>query len=98
MRFMLAGLWLVTGGLWAAEVAPSLSPIQETALSGYQGWSEPVVRDWRETNRLVSAESANPADNQGMEMPMPAETAPSRPTPATPHHSMSMPGMHHGGM
>lgn len=38
-------------------------------LQAYQGWQEPVVRDWQETHRQVSAESSGHAGHSGMAMP-----------------------------
>ena len=53
-----------------------VSPLQE-----YQGWQEPVVRDWQETHRQVIAESSGHAGHSGMAMPdMPQSKAqPSQP-------------------
>jgi hypothetical protein len=53
-----------------------VSPLQD-----YQGWQEPVVRDWQETHRLVTAESSGHAGHSGMAMPdMPQPKAqPSQP-------------------
>ena len=53
-----------------------VSPLQD-----YQGWQEPVVRDWQETHRLVTAESSGHAGHSGMAMPdMPQpEAQPSQP-------------------
>lgn len=41
-----------------------VSPLQE-----YQGWQEPVVRNWQETHRQLSAESSGHAGHSGMVMP-----------------------------
>ena len=38
-------------------------------LQFYQGWQEPVVRDWQETHHLVTAEPSGHAGHSSMAMP-----------------------------
>lgn len=91
---LLAGMPLVS---LAAETAPSSVPGGYVSpFAGYQGWSEPTVRDWQETHRLVAGESTGHAGHGGMAMPdMPAGPADSDPAP--PDHE-AMPGMDHEDM
>lgn len=98
MRVVLVGLLLSSATLWAAEI--TASPTQEdSVLSGYQGWSEPVVRDWRDSNQSVNEESTGHTGHEGgMTLPMPAQTPPASQTPAMPHKGMSIPSMKHEGM
>lgn len=97
MRVVLVGLLLSSATLWAAEITTSPPP-EDSVLSGYQGWSEPVVWDWRDSNQSVSeATTGHTGHEGGMTMPMP-DTPPASQKPAMPHEGMSMPGMKHEGM
>ncbi|MDP2226085.1 MAG: hypothetical protein Q8J78_01215 [Moraxellaceae bacterium] len=57
MRFpvVVTLLWMPAAVVAAPESLPT--PASHTsAFSGYQAWSEPAVRDWRETHALVMDE------------------------------------------
>lgn len=70
--------------------APHSSP-----FSSYQSWSEPTVRDWRETHRLVADEPSGHAGHGGMTMPeSQSKPADKDDSPSSPK---AMPGMNHEG-
>lgn len=99
MRLLLVSLLLSSG---LTQAADTISPASDTrapehGLAGYQGWSDPAVRDWRESNRLAEGGHSTPdSAHDNSDMPPPANGA-ADPAP-TPHDGMTMPGMHHGAM
>lgn len=109
MRFALVLLFV--GMPLASLAAETASGGYVSPFTGYQGWSEPTVRDWQETHRLISGEPSGHAGHGGMIMPdtssKPADNAPAFPShetmPGMDHGSMEMPegdsheGMQHGG-
>lgn len=66
MTWTSLGLCLLLIPLAASASTDDTAPYT-SALSNYQGWSEPTIRDWRETHRLVADESANPKAEPGMD-------------------------------
>ncbi len=84
----------------AIGASPAHAETTLNALSGFQGWSEPAVRDWRHTN----AEVASGAMDQGHRghgrdhgsMPPPDKAAPG-PKDAATSQPMDHQGMIHGG-
>lgn len=91
----------------AVAVGASPAPAETTlnALSGFRGWSEPVVRDWRQTNAEVASGAMDHGhmghggmDHGSMEhgsMPM---TPPDKavPEPQDTAEPMDHQGMNHG--
>lgn len=84
----------------AAETAPaSLPGGYVSPFASYQGWSEPDVRDWQETHRLLGDGASAHAGHAGMAMPEPDHAKEEEKPPApkangvSPH---SMPGMSQG--
>ena len=91
MRLLLVSLLLSSGLTQAADtISPAIDTrAPEHGLAGYQGWSDPAVRDWRESNRLVRGDNTAPDGAHDGE----ADT-----TSLPPHNGMAMPGMRHGAM
>lgn len=95
LPLMVTLLWMPAAVLAAPE---SLStPASHTsAFSGYQAWSEPAVRDWRETHALVMDEPSGHAGHTMDESPNTKEKAPEESQDST-MPGMSDSDMPHGG-
>ncbi len=66
------------------------------SLSGFRGWSEPAVRNWRQTNAEVASEPMEHGMDHSMPMTPPNKAAP-EPQDTAPTQPMDHQGMNHGG-
>ncbi|WP_068858424.1 hypothetical protein [Perlucidibaca aquatica] len=101
MRFLLVPiLLLIPVTVLAAEpVSPPTPTVYVSPFNGYQGWTEPAVRDWQETHALVADEPTGHAGHSMGSMGSPATSNGDvkEEAPKSPAESHDMPVMKHGG-
>lgn len=104
MRFLLvlSAVLMPVAVLGTEPASPPTPAGYVSPFKGYQGWTEPAVRDWQETHALIADKPAGHAGHSmGSPAPATGNTEEEAPTPPAESHNMpdmpagsTMPGGH----